>query len=139
MFRHFVCIYSRDRLNILWQKENLLIMSIFYFCRNVYQAIKKNPLFNLRYFRKCLLHTFYMPVLKKRIVLQFYLRRAGGFQYVVSSITLEAFVQSSPNQVRMCIGIISRTSSIASHIALVNQELSPFNYRNYPKLVLSAQ
>ena len=63
-----------------------------------------------------------------------------GVQYVVvSSITLEAFVQSSLNLVRMCIGIISRTSSITSHITLVNQELSPFNYRNYPKLVLSAQ
>ena len=43
------------------------------------------------------------------------------------------------NLVRMCIGIISWTGSIASHITLVTQELSPFNDRNYLTLVLSTQ
>ena len=35
---------------------------------------------------------------------------AGNVQYVVSPITLEAFVKSSPNLVKMCIGLISWTS-----------------------------
>ena len=87
-------------------------------------------------FKRCLLqnraeHIFITvsirPFWKKQIVLKFYLRRTGGL------VGRHPPVCCQLNNFRMCIGIISWTSLITSHIALVNQELSPFNYRNYLK------
>ena len=61
---------------------------------------------------------------------------AGGVLYFCSPNNCRSFC---PITTRMCIGIISWTSSITSHITLVIRELLPFNYRNYLKFGLSAQ